>query len=237
MLKDKVAIITGASRGVGKAIAEAFAGAGARVVLASRTQQTLDSVADHIEANGGEALVVPTDVTESDSVANLVAQTLDTYHQLDILVNSAGVGSFGMVVDFAPEEWDKVIDANLKSVYLCSKYALRPMLEQQSGQIINILSIAATVAFEASSAYCAAKAGALALTKVLSQEVRGQNIRVTAVSPGSVHTSFWDEIEQHPDFDRMLTAEHVAETALFVASQPLGMVIDEVTVTPPDGIL
>jgi 3-oxoacyl-[acyl-carrier protein] reductase len=142
-----------------------------------------------------------------------------------------------MTVDFPPEEWDKVINANLKSVYLCSKYALRPMLEQQAGQIINILSIAATVTFEASSAYCAAKAGALALTKVLSKEVRDQNIRVTAISPGSVHTSFWDGMEQHPDFDRMLKPEQVAKTALFVASQPLGMVIDEMTVTPPDGIL
>ena len=237
MLKDKVAIITGASRGVGKATAEAFAQAGAKVVLASRTQQDLDSVANHIRANDGEALVVPTDVTEANPVENLIAQTVAAYGRLDILVNSAGVGSFGMTVDFPPEDWDKVINANLKSVYLCSKYALRLMLEQQSGQIINVLSIAAKVAFKASSAYCAAKAGALALTKVLSEEVRDQNIRVTAVSPGSVDTSFWEGIEQHPDFEQMLKAEHVAKTILFVASQPLGMVIDEVTVTPPLGIL
>lgn len=237
MLKDKVAIITGASRGIGRATALAFARAGAKVVLAARTPSDLETVVNDIRANGGEALAVPTDVTQANQVANLIHQTLEIYCQIDILVNNAGIGYFGMVVDFEEADWDSVIGSNLKSVYLCSKCVLKPMLERQSGQIINVLSIAAKVPFKASSAYCAAKAGALALTKVLSEEVRGQNIRVTAVSPGSVHTSFWDGIEGHPDFDLMLKPEHVAETILFVAKQPLGMVIEEITVTPPLGIL
>jgi NADP-dependent 3-hydroxy acid dehydrogenase YdfG len=111
------------------------------------------------------------------------------------------------------------------------------MLERKSGQIINVLSIAAKVPFKASSAYCAAKAGALAFTKVLSEEVRGQNIRVTAVLPGSIHTLFWDGVQQHPDFDLMLKPEHIAQTILFVATQPIGMVIEDIVVTPPLGIL
>ncbi|MCH8294529.1 SDR family NAD(P)-dependent oxidoreductase [Candidatus Poribacteria bacterium] len=237
MLKDKVAIITGASRGIGRATALAFARAGAKVVLAARTPSDLETVVNDIRANGGEVLAVPTDVTQANQVANLIHQTLKIYRQIDILVNNAGIGYFGMVVDFEEADWDSVIGSNLKSVYLCSKCVLKPMLERQSGQIINVLSIAAKVPFKASSAYCAAKAGALALTKVLSEEVRGQNIRVTAVSPGSIHTSFWDGIEGHPDFDLMLKPEHVAETILFVAKQPLGMVIEEITVTPPLGIL
>jgi len=237
MLKDKVAIITGASRGIGRATALAFARAGAKVVLAARTPSDLETVVNDIRANGGEVLAVPTDVTQANQVANLIHQTLEIYRQIDILVNNAGIGYFGMVVDFEEADWDSVIGSNLKSVYLCSKCVLKPMLERQSGQIINVLSIAAKVPFKASSAYCAAKAGALALTKVLSEEVRGQNIRVTAVSPGSIHTSFWDGIEGHPDFDLMLKPEHVAETILFVAKQPLGMVIEEITVTPPLGIL
>lgn len=237
MLKNKVAIITGASRGIGRATALAFGRAGAKVALASRTQLDLETVANLVNADGGEGLAVPTDVTRTDAVENLVNRTLETYGQIDILVNNAGIGVFETVADSDPEVWTQVVDSNLKSTYLCSKYVLPSMLARKSGQIINVLSIAAKVAFQASSAYCAAKAGALAFTKVLAEEVRGENIRVTAVSPGSVDTPFWAEIEGHPDLSLMLTPEHVAATILFVATQPVGMVTDEIVVTPPLGIL
>ncbi|RKU10910.1 hypothetical protein C6502_09645 [Candidatus Poribacteria bacterium] len=237
MLKDKVAIITGASRGIGRATALAFAQAGAKVVLASRTQHDLEAAASLVSADGGESLVVPTDVTQAEAVETLVNRTLEAYGQIDILVNNAGIGVFETVADSDPETWTQVVASNLKSTYLCSKYVLPSMLERQSGQIINVLSIAAKVAFTASSAYCAAKAGALAFTKVLAEEVRSENIRVTAVSPGSVDTPFWKEIEGHPDLNLMLKPEHVAETILFVATQPAGMVTDEIVVTPPLGIL
>ena len=237
MLKDKVAIITGASRGIGRATALVFARAGVKVVLASRTQHDLETAASLIRTDGGEALVVPTDVTRTEAVETLVNRTLDAYNQIDILVNNAGIGVFEMVADSDPEAWTQVVASNLKSTYLCSKYVLPSMLARQSGQIINVLSIAAKVAFKASSAYCAAKAGALAFTKVLAEEVRSENIRVTAVSPGSVDTPFWAKIEGHPDLNLMLKPEHVAETILFVATQPAGMVTDEIVVTPPLGIL
>ena len=237
MLKDKVGIITGASRGIGRATAVAFAHAGATVVLASRTRHDLETVADLIRAEGGEALVVPTDVTQAEAVETLVNRTLQAYGQIDILVNNAGTGVFEPIVDSDPEVWTQVVASNLKSTYLCSKYVLPSMLERQSGQIINVLSIAAKVAFKASSAYCAAKAGALAFTKVLADEVRDQKIRVTAISPGSVDTPFWNEIEGHPELNLMLKPEHVAETILFAATQPDGMVTDEIVVTPPLGIL
>ena len=237
MLKDKITIITGASRGIGRATALAFGQAGAKVVLASRTQHDLETAANLIRADGGEALVVPTDVTQADAVETLVNRTLEAYGQIDILVNNAGIGVFETVADSDPEAWTQVVASNLKSTYLCSKYVLPSMLARQSGQIINVLSIAAKVAFKASSAYCAAKAGALAFTKVLAEEVRSENIRVTAVSPGSVDTPFWTEIEGHPDLNLMLKPEHVAETILFVATQPAGIVTDEIVVTPPLGIL
>ena len=241
-IKNKVVVITGASKGIGKAIAFAFAAAGAKVVLAARTRETLEHVAAELKkvegvSNPDAILAVPTDVTNVDAVKQLIQRTLDAYQHVDILINNAGIGHFGPVVDFDPDDWDAVLNSNLKAVYLCAKYALPSMLEQGSGQIINVLSIAAKVTFQASSAYCAAKAGALALTKVLASEVRQQDIRVTAVLPGSVHTPFWDDVPEHPDFDQMLTPEHVADTIVSICQQPPGMVTEEIVVMPPLGIL
>jgi len=237
MLKNQVVVITGASRGIGAETALAFGRVGAKVVLTARTKSSVEAVAERIRENGGDALAVVADVTLADQAENLMRLALERYEKIDVLVNNAGVGHFGPLVNFDPVLWKTVLESNLTSIYLCSKYALGSMLTRKSGQILNILSIAATTTFKASGAYCAAKAGARALTKVLSEEVRGENIRVTAVLPGSTHTSFWDRIEPHPDFDLMLKPVHVAETILFVAKQPLGMVIDEITVTPPRGIL
>ena len=230
-------VITGASKGIGKATAFAFAAAGAKVVLAARTPETLEQVAVKLKEGGAEALAVPTDVTNVDAVEQLIQRTLDVYQHVDILINNAGIGHFGPIVDFEPDDWDAVLNSNLKAVYLCAKYALPSMLERGSGQIINVLSVAAKIAFQASSAYCAAKAGALALTKVLASEVRQQNIRVTAVLPGSVHTPFWDDVPEHPDFEQMLTPEHVADTIVSICQQPPGMVTEEIAVMPPLGIL
>lgn len=236
-LDGKVAMITGGSKGIGKAIAFGLAAAGAKVVLAARTREPLEQVAASLRTGGAEALAVPTDVTDAAAVQGLVEKTLDVYQRLDILINNAGIGRFGTVVDFTPSDWDAVIDSNLKAIYLCTQSVLSPMLAQGGGQIINVLSIAAKVPFEASGAYCAAKAGALAFTKVLASEVRQQNIRVTAVLPGSVHTPFWDGIPQHPDFEQMLKPEHVADTVVSVCRQPSGMVTEEIVVMPPLGIL
>lgn len=240
-LDGKVVVVTGASKGIGKATASAFAAAGAKVVLAARTRETLEQVARDLSVEGvsnpDSILAVPTDVTDADAVQRLIERTLNVYQRVDILVNNAGIGHFGPVVDFAPGDWDTVLNSNLKAIYLCAKYALPSMLAQSGGQIINVLSIAAKVAFEASAAYCAAKAGALALTKVLASEVRQQNVRVTAVLPGSVHTPFWDDVPQHPDFDQMLKPEHVADTIISICRQPPGMVTEEIVVMPPLGIL
>lgn len=240
-LDGKVVVVTGASKGIGKATASAFAAVGAKVVLAARTRETLEQVARELSVEGvsnpDSILAVPTDVTDADAVQRLIERTLDVYQHVDILVNNAGIGHFGPVVDFAPDDWDAVLNSNLKAIYLCAKYALPSMLAQGGGQIINVLSIAAKVAFEASAAYCAAKAGALALTKVLASEVRQQDVRVTAVLPGSVHTPFWDDVPQHPDFDQMLKPEHVADTIISICQQPPGMVTEEIVVMPPLGIL
>ena len=237
VIEGKVAIITGASRGVGKATAMALSRNGVSVVLAARTQNDLERVSDEIQANGGDALVVRTDVTLLDQVQQLVDQTLDHHGKIDVLINNSGIGIFESVIDSDIESWNKVLDSNLKSVYLCSKAVLPSMFEQQAGQIINILSIASKVAFQFSSAYCAAKAAALAFTKVLREEIREHGIRVTAVLPGSINSPFWAGMEHHPDFDLMLTPEHIAQTIVDIVKSPDDMTIEEVTVTPPLGIL
>ena len=236
-LENHVAIVTGASRGIGAETAIAFGHAGAKVVLAARTTPDVEDMARRIRENGGEALAVAADVTQPNQVEHLMHSAVNHYGQIDILVNNAGQGKFGNVTEFALDGWNTVIESNLTSIFLCSKYALGPMLSRKSGQIINVLSVAANTIFSGASAYCAAKAGALALTRVLSEEVRGENIRVTAVLPGATHTSFWDGMDQHPDFRQMLTPTHVAEAILSVAKLPLGMVIDEIKVAPPLGVL
>ena len=236
-IEGKVAIVTGASKGIGKAIAGVFANSGAKVVLAARTRKDIEQVASDLKETGADVRAIPTDVTNSDAVNTLITETLDIYQKLDILINNAGAGIFGNVMDYNLTDWDTVINSNLKGVFLCSKFALPHLIENGGGQIINVLSIAAKVAFPASGAYCAAKAGALALTKVLATEVRQQNVRVTAVLPGSVDTPFWDDIPEHPDFEMMLKPEHVADTILSICQQPDGMVTEEVVVMPPLGIL
>lgn len=236
-LQGKVAIVTGASKGIGKAIASALANRQAKVILAARTRNVVEQVAADLRKTGADVLAIPTDVTNDDAVKSLIHETLDAFQNLDILINNAGAGVFGNVVDYDPSDWDTVVNSNLKGVFLCSKYAIPHLIAQGGGQIINVLSIAAKVAFPASGAYCAAKAGALALTKVLAAEVRQHNVRVTAVLPGSVETPFWDEIPQHPDFEKMLKPEHVADTILSICQQPPEMVTEEIVVMPPLGIL
>lgn len=236
-IEGKVAIVTGASKGIGKAIAEVFAKSGVKVVLAARTRKVVEQVEANLKEIGADVLAIPTDVTDDKAVQSLITETLDAYQKLDILINNAGAGVFGNVIDYDHTDWDTVINANLKGVFLCSKFALPHLITDGGGQIINVLSIAAKVAFPASGAYCAAKAGALAFTKVLAAEVRQQNVRVTAVLPGSVETPFWDDIPEHPDFDKMLKPEHIADAILSVCQQPKGMVTEEIVVMPPLGIL
>ncbi len=236
-IEGKVAIVTGASKGIGKAIAEVFAKSGVKVVLAARTRKVVEQVEADLKQAGADVLAIPTDVTDDKAVQSLITKTLAVYQKLDILINNAGAGVFGSVIDFNHTDWDTVINSNLKGVFLCSKFALPHLIADGGGQIINVLSIAAKVAFPASGAYCAAKAGALAFTKVLAAEVRQQNVRVTAVLPGSVETPFWDDIPEHPDFDKMLKPEHIADAILSVCQQPNGMVTEEIVVMPPLGIL
>lgn len=233
----KVAVITGASQGIGRATVARLAAAGYDLVLASRRPEPLAEAGALGEAHGAAVLAVPADVAREADVAGLFTRARERFGRLDALVNSAGSGRFANVEETALEDWQAVLDANLTGTFLCCKYALKPMLERGEGQIVNVLSIAGKVAFPGSGAYCAAKWGALGFTRVLAEEVRRRGIRVTALCPGSVDTSFWDGLPWKPDAARMMAPDAVADAIAFLLQQPSSITTDEWVLMPREGIL
>jgi len=232
-----VAVVTGAGRGIGQETARVLSGAGYTVVLAARTPDAIAAAAEELRAAGGRALAVPTDVVDEGQVVHLMARACADFGQMDVLVNSAGSAAFAPAHELDSEGWNRTLASVLTGTFLCSKHALRHMLPRGSGQIANVLSIAARTAFPDSAAYCAAKWVALGLMKVLQEEVRARGVRVTALIPGATATPFWEQHDTHPDFAEMIAPRHVAETILYVLSQPPDVVTDEMVVMPRRGIL
>jgi len=236
-LHDQVAIVTGAGSGIGRATALALAQVGVKVALAARTQQNLEVVAHDISHNGGTALVIPTDVGEENQVEQLISHTHASFGRLDILITSAGGANFGPLVESRTEDWEAMIAINLRGTYLCCKHALKVMIPQGRGHILNVLSIASQTALPGSAAYTASKFGALGLTKVMAAEVRSHGIKVTAVIPGAVNTPLWDKSGGDLDRRKMLSAPDVAAAIVSVIAQPPTIYTDEIVLMPPLGIL
>ncbi|MCL7927416.1 MAG: SDR family oxidoreductase [marine benthic group bacterium] len=189
-MNGRVALVTGASSGIGRATAEVFAAKGAKVVLAARRSEELASLADEIEGRGGEATVITTDVSSPRDVEAMVAHAMETFGRLDYAVNNAGTeGKFAAITELTVEEWDAVLGVNLRGAFLCMKSEAAAMLEAgNGGAIVNVGSVNSFLGFPSGSAYVASKHGLIGLTTSVSAELAAQGIRVNAVCPGIIDT-------------------------------------------------
>lgn len=234
-LAGKVAVVTGGSRGIGKGIALMFAEAGADVVVCSRdTDGRLESAAEEIRKLGRRSLAVKADVTSSADIDNLVKQAKGELGAIDILINNAGTVLRATVMEHSEEDWDMVLDTNLKAVFVCSRAVGKVMMEQKRGNIINIASYRGLVAAPGRASYSVSKAGVIMLTSVLAYEFASHNIRVNAIAPGWVKTELTEPLWGDPkrnkavtdtiSMERWCTVDEIAKVALFLASDVAGYV-------------
>ncbi len=239
LLKDKAALVTGASRGIGKAIALAFAKQGANVALCATSLDALQEVHSEIERiREGSSIFMQVNVTNGDEVSQMVKKTLDSWGRVDILVNNAGTTRDNLLALMTEKEWDEVLSTNLKSVFLTTKACARPMVKQRSGVIINVASVIGITGNAGQANYAASKAGMIAVTKSAAKELAKRNIRVNAIAPGFIRTRMTEQLpaevkqkilDQIP-LGRYGEAEEVAEVAVFLASEGARYITGQVIV-------
>lgn len=211
-LKNKNALITGAGKGIGKAIALALAKEGVNVILVARTQEEIDSVAAKVRSLRVKALAITADVADINSVNSAVEKALAEFGTIDILINNAGIAAFGKFLELEPKDWERIIQVNLMGTYYVTRAVLPNMIERQTGDIINISSTAGLSGGALTSAYSASKFAVLGLTESLMQEVRKHNIRVTALTPSTVATHMAKELKlTDGNPDKVMQAEDMAE--------------------------
>ena len=225
-LSGKVAIVTGSSRGIGKAIALKLADAGASVVVTGHIEDA-EPVAKEIRAKGRQSLAVRASVTSAADIEKLVEATLSTFGRVDILVNNAGITRDQLVLKMSEDDWDAVLDTNLKSVFLCTRAVLRPMLKQRWGRIINISSVIGLIGNPGQANYAASKAGIIGFTRTIAKEVGSRGITANVITPGFIETRMTQAMNQAQRQELMKriplgslgTPEDVAEAAAFLASE------------------
>ena len=232
-LTDKVAIVTGAGQGIGRAIALRLADAGATVVVADMNRKVGQAVAKEIEALGRKSLVIEVDVSKLDQTQRMAQQTLEAFDQIDILVNNAGIaGKTATLPDLDESDWDAVIDVNLKGVFLCCKAVIDHMIERQYGKIVSVASIAGKEGNPTLIPYSASKAGVICLTKALAKEVTEYSINVNCVSPAVIQTPILEQVSQSTidymvskiPLGRVGKPEEVAAVVHFLASDDASFV-------------
>jgi 3-oxoacyl-[acyl-carrier protein] reductase len=227
LLGGKVAIVTGASRGIGRATAIELAKAGAKVVVNyAGNQAAAEQVVSLIKENGGEAIAFKADVSNAEAVDALIKTTQETFGRIDILVNNAGITKDNLLMRMKEEEWDAVINTNLKGIFTCTKAVARSMMKQKSGKIINMTSVVGIMGNAGQSNYAAAKAGVIGFTKSMAKELASRGINVNAIAPGFISTDMTavlseqvkDELAHQIPLNRLGNPEDVAAAVLFLAS-------------------
>jgi len=230
-LSGQVAVVTGAGRGIGAAIARQLANRGVTVVVSGRTEKTLRDTASRIAADGGKAETIACDVCDLGSVADLAATVEEKFHRIDILVNNAGIGSFASPLhELTPQVWEKVLNTNLRGVFFCIRAFAPLMIRAKSGHIINISSLAGKNALPNGAVYAASKWGLNGLTYSVAEELRAHNIRVSVVCPGSVDTELSPHTGKNPS--KMLKPEDVAHVIGMLVTQAPQSFASEVLIRP-----
>ncbi|WP_346293927.1 3-oxoacyl-[acyl-carrier-protein] reductase [Sphaerothrix gracilis] len=226
-LQDKVAIVTGASRGIGRAIAIALAAEGAQVVVNyARSSSAADEVVAQINEKGGSAIALQADVSQADQVDALISATMEKWGRVDVLVNNAGITRDTLLLRMKPEDWQAVIDLNLTGVFLCTRAVSKIMLKQRSGRIVNVASVSGLMGNPGQSNYSAAKAGVIGFTKTIAKELASRGVTVNAVAPGFIATdmtadlSNTEEILKFIPLNRYGTPAEVAGLVRFLAADP-----------------
>jgi NAD(P)-dependent dehydrogenase (short-subunit alcohol dehydrogenase family) len=215
-LKDKVAIITGGGRGIGKAIALGFANQGAHIVASARTESEVISVSERIKELGRESLGIVCDISNEDQVKNLIDVTVKKFGRIDVLINNAGIGSMRPIYATSLESFEKVLKVNLTGTFLCTKHVWQHMKNSGGGSIINVSSLGGLVGYPMLSAYCASKWGQIGFTKACAEEGKHDKIRVNAIAPGKADTAIRSKIKE--DKTKMLTPEDQVDACVFLAS-------------------
>jgi 3-oxoacyl-[acyl-carrier protein] reductase len=231
-LKDRVALVTGASQGIGQAIAIALAGAGARVAAAARNAEKLAAVVAEISAAGGEAMAVPMDVSDHEQVKAGFHQVIEKFGKLDILVNNAAINRDGLAMRMKDQDWDAVLRTNLTGAHWCAQQAMPVMMRARYGRIINVSSVVAEMGNPGQVNYVAAKAGLIGLTRALAVEIASRNITVNAVAPGFIVSPMTDPLPQNVKdsllarvpLGRLGTGAEVAAAIVFLASEEAGYI-------------
>ncbi len=225
MSEQKVAIVTGASRGIGFAVAEGLAKAGYHLAICATRETTVNAAAEKLRALGGEVEAFVVDVTDGDAVKTFVQATLKHFGRLDVLVNNAGITKDGLAMRMKAADWQAVIDTNLNSVFYASQAVLKPMMKARFGRIINISSVVASMGNPGQLNYCASKGGIDAMTRSLAQEVGSRGITVNAIAPGFIATAMTEELgdeakkalEKRIPLGRLGSPEDIAASVLFLA--------------------
>ena len=228
-LEDQVAIVTGASKGIGKAIAYALCGAGAKVALAARSKRDLKSAEEELRVQKFEVMAVPTDITDVGAVKSLVETTVKKFGKVDILVNNAGIGTFAKVEEMAIEEFDAMWNVNVRGVILATKAVLPTMISARSGKIVNIASLAGKNWLKGGAGYAATKWALRGFSGSLMLEVRDRNIKVMTVFPGSVNTEFSSTTSGRPHIPQ---PEDVASAVVFALTSPQRALFSEIDLRP-----